>query len=168
MKNKVMIILFVVSLAFNFGVLGAIGFHWFMERQSDRCAPGGPGGPGGLGSWHKHRMEKRLGLTKEQSEAMDKNFKEFQASVEPLRTDIHKKRTELFALLQTTASYDSTVEDKVNAIALQQAEIEKKAIQNAIKTKAILTPEQQKKFNGFMGKGFKKMKKHGSRPMMPF
>jgi len=145
-KRKLLLLLFSLSLAFNFAVIATFGHHWMMKR----CFEKGPG------PMMEHKLKKMLGLTDQQAQLMEKDREEMKKSMEPMREEPQKKREELFTLVDADVTDNARIDKLVNDISTLQSKIEKTVVAHSIKVKKNLTPEQRKKFREFLQKNFKK------------
>lgn len=149
MKTKIMVILLVLSLAFNLGIIVTFGYHKLSRRdfrkEFDRA--------GG----YRNRMQKMFNLSEEQVRFMEQDREEAQKEIKPIMDELQKKRAELFALLNADNIDNTKVEKLINDIALLQVKIEKNVVSHLIKVRKNLTPEQQEKFKAIIPKGFMKM-----------
>lgn len=149
MKTKIIVILLVLSVAFNLGIIVTFGYHKLSRRdfrkEFDRA--------GG----HRNRMQKMFNLSEEQARFMDKDRGEIQKENKPIMDELEKKRTELFTLLNADKVDNTKVEKLINDIALLQVKIEKNVVSHLIKIRKNLTPQQQEKFKTIIPKGFMRM-----------
>lgn len=154
MKSKLLMVLLILSLGFNIGFMATFGHHWLMKKEFANCPK--------ENSWHKAKVKKMLNLTDEQVQVMEKDRKELQYVINPIREELKNKRTELFNLLDTDNIDKAKLEKLIAEISSLQMAIEKNVIEHSINIRKNLTPEQQKKFKTFLKKGFEKMA-HGPR-----
>lgn len=140
MKQKILIIALVASVALNVGALAT-----FAYRSATMPKPPEPPG----------RLAEELGLTDEQRETMrarrEKTFEE----MKPLRRQLHAKRGEVLELLKEP-EVDAARRDKLFAeIADLQMRLELRAFENMYETKRLLRPEQQERFVGHIEERFR-------------
>jgi len=152
MKQKVLVIALVVSLALNVGAIVAFAYR----RATMPRLPEPP-----------ERMAEELGLTDEQREAMraqhEKAFKE----MEPLRRDLHSKRGEVLALLKES-EVEVAKRDRLFAeIADLQTRLELAAFENMYETKNMLPPEQRERFVAHVEERFRAHREHFERGRPP-
>lgn len=141
MKQKILIIALVVSVALNVGALVT-----FAYRCVTRPEPPRPPCP----------LAQELDLTDEQRDKMrarrEKTFEE----MEPLRRELHAKRGEVLALLKEP-EVDVARRDRLFAeIADLQMRMELSTFENMRETRDMLGPDQQERFVGLVEERFRK------------
>lgn len=120
-------------------------------------------GQGGIGGRGEHRMGQRLmamlesdraktalGLTDQQTDQLRKIMVEAQKSTLKMRADMAVRGIELRELLRADKPDRDTVMKKVQEISNLRGEMMKQHIDGLLAAKAVLTPEQQKKFRTLM------------------
>jgi len=131
MKQKILILALVASVALNVGALAAFAYR-------SATMPKRPGPPG--------RLAEELGLTDEQREAMRARRERTFEEMKPLRKQLHAKRGDVLALLKES-EVDAARRDRLFAeIADLQMRLELRAFENMYETKRLLRPEQQERF----------------------
>lgn len=131
MKQKILVIALVASVALNVGALVA-----FAYRCATRPEPPGPPRP----------LAGELELTDEQRDAMREQHDKACKEMEPLRRELHRKRGEVLELLKE-AEVDVARRDRLFAeIADLQMRLELMTFENMCETKNMLPPEQQERF----------------------
>jgi Spy/CpxP family protein refolding chaperone len=131
MKQKVLVIALVASLALNVGALAA-----FAYRRATAPEPSGPPEP----------LARELGLTDEQAEAMCRRREKAFEEMEPLRRELHNKRREALELMKEP-EVDVARRDRLFAeIADLQMRLELMTFEDMRETKNMLRPEQQERF----------------------
>ncbi|MCP4230468.1 MAG: periplasmic heavy metal sensor [bacterium] len=132
MRDKVILIVMIVSLAFNLGVLAMFVFKVFSHPR--------PEPP--IDEVMKHRLE----LTREQEEEISEIREDMQRELQPLHKKMNKKRKEALRLLEEP-ELDTEKRDKLFAeIADLQMQIEIAMFDHFYEIKGELTPEQQEMF----------------------
>jgi Spy/CpxP family protein refolding chaperone len=135
MKDKVILIIMIVSLAFNLGVLAMFGTFIIRGYISHHQGP-----------LIEEDMKRRLDLTPEQEEEIEEIRGEMHNEIEPLRKEMEKKRREAFNLLQEP-ELDIEKRDRLfTEIADLQIQIEMAMFNHLHGIKGELTPEQQEIF----------------------
>lgn len=148
MKQKILIIALVVSVALNVGALAT-----FVYRSVTKPAPPGPLRP----------LARELDLTDEQREAMRARRERAFEEMEPLRRELHRKRGEVLALLKEP-EVEAARRDKLFAeIADLQMQLELKAFENMCETRDLLRPEQRERFVGHIEERFRHKHEHFAR-----
>lgn len=131
MRQKILIIALVVSVALNVGALA-------MFAYCRATTPKPPEPPG--------RLAEELGLTDEQREMMRGQREKSCREMEPLRREMDRKRSEVLALLEKP-EVDVARRDQLFAeIAELQMRMELLAFENMRETGDILRPEQRERF----------------------
>ena len=131
MRQKILIIALVVSVALNVGALVT-----FAYRRATMPKPPEPPG----------RLAEELGLTDEQREMMRGQREKSCREMEPLRREMDRKRSEVLALLEKP-EVDVARRDQLFAeIAELQMRMELLAFENMRETGDILRPEQRERF----------------------
>jgi Spy/CpxP family protein refolding chaperone len=145
MKQKILVIALVASVALNVGALAT-----FAYRRA--TAPEVPSPP--------ERMARELGLTDEQREAMRERHERAFREMEPLRRELDRKRGEVLALLKEP-EVDVARRDRLFAeIADLQMRLELSAFENMRETKNMLPPEQQERFVAHVEERFRHGREH--------
>jgi Spy/CpxP family protein refolding chaperone len=148
MKQKVLVIALVASVALNVGALVA-----FAYRRATLPRPPEP----------PERMAEELGLTEEQRDAMREQHEKAVKEMEPLRRELHRKRGEVLELLKEP-EVDAAKRDRLFAeIAALQMKLELSAFENMCQTKDILAPEQQERFISHVEERFRHRQEHFGR-----
>lgn len=132
MKDKVILIVMIVSLAFNLGVLTMfvlkVIFHPRLEQPIEKV------------------MKQRLDLTREQEEKFKEIWDETHDEIKPLREEMEKKRREAFNLLQEPEMDIEKRDQLFTESAELQIQIEMLMFNHIHSMKDELTPEQQEIF----------------------
>jgi hypothetical protein len=145
-KNRIWIVLLVVSLGVNIGFL----LHRFWPKLvSGHSVMGGQLKSG----WHAGSMKHGLGLSAEQAQRMENERRQVLAQAQPLQAELRLKRRELFLLLKNKAMTDAELDVILSEISRLQAAIEKMFILHSLKVKGFFTPSQLQKYDGFFEQG---------------
>ncbi len=148
MKQKILIIALVVSVALNVGALAT-----FAYRRATRPEPLRPPRP----------LARTLDLTAEQREAMRAQREKAFEEMEPLRKKLHAKRGEVLELLREP-EVDAARRDKLFAeIADLQMQMELLTFNSMRETRELLRPEQRERFTGFVEERFRHRRDHFER-----
>jgi Spy/CpxP family protein refolding chaperone len=114
---------------------------------------------------HIQKMKKELSLTDTQVEQVKTIFGDKETHKTEW-TNLKTKRQELVQLISSPNASQEEALRKSDEIARTRAEMSQRHIQHVYAIKAILTPEQLKKFNGKLAqKEAKMMKKHHHMPI---
>jgi hypothetical protein len=146
MKNRICVVLLVVSLGVNVGFL--LHRIW-PQRDSGRSAANGELQSG----WHAGAMKRGLGLSPEQAQQMENERRQVLAQVRPLQDELRLKRRGLFLLLKSKGVADAELDAALNEISRLQAAIEKMFILHTLKVKSFFTPLQLEKYDGYFEQG---------------
>jgi len=139
MKNKWFLFGLVLSVAINVGVFGGAGYRFIKKSSAANCAEKN------LGSSFE-RFARDVGLSPTQAQEFDALRKSFEPQTSRIRDSLKEKRTRLVdKLMEPDANLEKLMAE-VNEIESLQAELQKLAVDQMLKEKALLTPDQKKKF----------------------
>lgn len=142
MKNRIWILLLVVSLGVNIGFL----LHRFWPKNS-------AGHPVMIArsqsGWHTSSMRRGLGLNAKQVQLMENERRKVMIQTKPLQDELRLKRRELFLLMKNKTMAEAELDVVLNEISRLQLAIEKIFIQHLSKVKVFFTPQQLQKYDGF-------------------
>jgi Spy/CpxP family protein refolding chaperone len=148
MKQKILIIALVASVALNVGAVAT-----FVYRCSVKKEIGRPPRP----------LARTLDLTDEQRETMRARRERTFEEMEPLRRELRRKRGEVLALLKEP-EVDAARREKLFAeIADLQMRLELRAFENMCEMKRMLRPEQQERFVKHVEERFRHRREHFAR-----
>ncbi len=140
MKQKILIIALVLSVALNVGALVT-----FAYRKATRPEPPRPPCP----------LSQELDLTDEQRDKVRARREKAFEEMEPLRRELHEKRREVLALLKEE-EVDVARRDRLFAeIADLQMRMELLTFDNMRETRDLLRPEQRERFMGLVEERFR-------------
>ena len=146
MKNRIWIVLLVISLAINIGFL----LHWFWPKivhgrsdWSDKSQFG----------WHVSPMRHGFGLNAKQARLMENERRQVLAQAKPLQDELRLKRRELFVLLKNKTVSDAELDVILSEISRLQTGIEKMYILHTLKVKGYFSPQQLQKYDEFFEQG---------------
>ena len=146
MKNRIWIVLLVVSLGINIGFL----MHWFWPKIVHGRSAGSDKSQFG---WHASPMRRGLGLNAKQISLMENERRQVLAQAKPLQDELRLKRRELFMLLKSRTVADAELDVALSEISRLQTAIEKMFILHSLKVKSFFTPVQLQKYEGFFERG---------------
>jgi len=147
MKNKILIIVLILSLAVNAGIIISMAFHVNAIRKFVRGEP-----------FEMKRnpivrnIERKMGLSKIQTEEINKIMSQAMEDVKPLRQQIMEKRKELMAMLSGDKIDPNKKKKLLDDIFALQRQVEEKIIDNMVSIRQKMTPEQRQKMNKFFDK----------------
>jgi Spy/CpxP family protein refolding chaperone len=131
MRQKILVIALVVSVALNVGALAM-----FAYRRATMPKPPEP----------PDRLAEKLNLTQEQRDAMREQREKSLREMEPLRREMDRKRSDVLALLEEP-EVDVARRDQLFAdIAELQMRMELQAFEHMHQTMDTLHPEQRERF----------------------
>ena len=144
MKIRILIILFIISLAFNLGVVVKVLFKSTPPGQTHEehvhevsCTHE---------NWKESPVCRQLNLTCQQLDQMEKYRIQFQDRISPLTMKLEKERLELFHLLKKDTLDEKGANEILSQISNYQNEIQKCFIHHFFQTKKLFDNHQQKKF----------------------
>ncbi len=146
MKNRIWIVLLVISLGINIGFL----LHWFWPKivhgrsdWSDKSQFG----------WHVSPMRHGFGLNAKQARLMENERRQVLAQAKPLQDELRLKRRKLFVLLKNKTVSDAELDVILSEISRLQTGIEKMYILHTLKVKGYFSPQQLQKYDEFFEQG---------------
>ncbi len=107
------------------------------------------------GGWKKHRgdrMAKALGLTGEQKEKVKEIFRKNREETESLRKEMVSERRELRELVRSEKTDEAAIREEAKKIGSTSGELAIRRAKTFREVRAILTPEQVKKYDEFREK----------------
>ncbi len=144
MKIRILPILFLISLAFNLGVLVKV---LFKSTPEGHVYEGHVHEVGCVHEdWKESSVCRRLNLTCQQLNQMEKYRIQFQNRISPLTLKLEKERLELFHLLKKDTLDEKGANTILRQISNSQTEIQKCFIHHFFQTKKLFNNDQQKKF----------------------
>jgi len=139
MRNKWLALALVLSVAVNVGVFGSAGYRLVRGKPSAPCIE--------ESSFSAlDRLTGELGLSPEQATAFADLRNSFEPRIQSLRDGLMAKRTRLVEALKPPGASLEGILPHLEEIEASQAELQKLAVDQMLKEKALLTVEQQKKF----------------------
>ncbi len=143
MKNRIWVVLLVISLGINVGFL----LHWLWPRLAPAPAAGISAG------WHSGPMKRHLGLDSGQSRQLEGERRQVLVQARPLQDALRQKRRELLVLLKGKDARAADLDPLLGEIARLQAAIEKLFIMHSLKMRSVFSPVQLRKYEGFLERG---------------
>jgi len=133
MKNKILIVVLIISLGVNLGLILTFVFR-IWETKTYECG------------WHHPALRQRLHLTSEQIKILENKRAEMQKKMIPMQEELKRKRIELLAL-QKSENLDTTKLDSLLAVMSRlQYEIERAVFLHMNEVKGIFSKDQQVQF----------------------
>jgi hypothetical protein len=139
MKNRLWIVLLVISLGINIGFLA----HWLWPGNVHARTAG----------WHVSSMKHGLGLSNGQAQQLENERRQVMAQAQPLQDELRGKRRELFVLLKNQAVPDAELDPLLGEISRLQTAIEKMFILHSLKVRGYFSPDQMHKFENYLERG---------------
>lgn len=139
MKGSVSKFILLVSLALNFSIMATAGYLY--HRQTGYWIS-----PFGVKMAKNHFLFEELSLSPEQMAAMKARALLFRAEIDRGRLAVTQKRHEIVALMRSESPDVDVINAKIGEINFLQGEMQKKIAAHMLEEKALLGPEQQKKF----------------------
>ena len=146
MKNRLWIVLLVISLGVNIGFLAHRLWpkHMHGEMAGDDCLTAG---------WHASPMRYGLGLSSEQAQQLESERQQVVTQAKPLQDELRRERRELFMLLKKQTVSDAELDPILGEISRLQTGIEKMFILYSLKVRGYFSPEQMHKFEDYFERG---------------
>ena len=138
MKEKLIIFLLIFSLTVNVAALITMGFLWGKGGRSRETVSRRMGESPRLGS--------RLSLDKVQQRKMRGMRGSLFKGIKPIRDELEAKREDLVNLLTLEEPDRSAIDEKIVEIDALQSQIQRAVIENLLREKEFLNPEQQKQY----------------------
>ncbi|MFC1502577.1 Spy/CpxP family protein refolding chaperone [bacterium] len=139
MKKKNVVYLLILSFIFNFAFLGSLGYRMIQKKK-----------------WQKARAERAergrksfnewLELTEDQIAKLEEIREKYPSRIRSLRTQMHEERKKLGPMLRHASPDTIKIMAHLQSINQMQVKIEKSIIQQVLREKTVLTPEQSKKY----------------------
>ena len=138
MKEKLITFLLIFSLTVNVAALITMGFLWGKgERSRETVSRRMSESP---------RLGSRLSLDKRQWGKMHSMRESLMKEIEPVRDELEAKREDLVNLLTLEEPDRSAIDKKIVEIDAFQSQIQRAVIDNLLREKEFLNPEQQKQY----------------------
>ena len=138
MKEKLIIFLLIFSLTVNIAALITMGYFWGRGERSSEAIFRASGESPRLGS--------RLSLDKVQQRKMLGMRGSLLNEINPIRGDLEAKREDLIDLLTLKEPDRSAINQKIGEINTLQSQIQHAVIDNLLREKEFLNPQQQKQY----------------------
>jgi len=139
MKGSVWKFILLVSLALNLSILVTVGYLY--HRQTGYWIS-----PFGMKMAKNHFLFEELSLSPEQMAAMKARALLFRAEIDRGRLAVTQKRREVVALMRIDPPDVAAINTVIGEINSLQGEMQRKIATHMLEEKALLSPEQQKKF----------------------
>ena len=139
MKGSVWKFILLVSLALNLSILATAGYLY--HRQTGYWIS-----PFGIKMAKNHFIFEELSLSPEKMAAMKARALLFRQEIDRGRLEVSQKRHEIVALMRIESPDVGAINAKIGEINSLQGEMQKRIAAHMLEEKALLGPEQQKKF----------------------
>lgn len=144
MKDKIILVVLIISLSINAGVVIAFFLHnplsLLLEREPS--------------PWKNGQFFNHLDLTQEQTERIHNMKQETFSQIAPLKNKIHETRRELMDIIKQEIPDKAKAENLIHEIGELRSQIEFLIFQNMAGVKKMLTSDQQTRFFNFVEKRF--------------
>ena len=138
MKEKLITFLLIFSLTVNVAALITMGYFWGKgERSRETVSRRMSESP---------RLGSRLSLDKRQWGKMHSMRESLFKGIKPVRDELEAKREDLVNLLTLEEPDRSAIDEKIVEIDALQSQIQRAVIDNLLREKEFLNPEQQKQY----------------------
>jgi Spy/CpxP family protein refolding chaperone len=133
MKNRILIVVLIISLGVNLGLIMTFVFR-IGETKTYECG------------WHHPALRQKLHLTPEQIKILENKRADMQKRMIPMQEELKRKRLELLAL-QKSENLDIAKLDSLLAVMSRlQYEIERAVFLHMNEVKGIFSKDQQVQF----------------------
>lgn len=144
MKMNKTTIALILSLSFNFGFLGALGYRFFEKKS-------------GSNTHRKHQVFVKtlpdscenlvwFEMEADQEKLIKVKRQNFQPKVQDIRLKLREERSDLSELLMQEHVDTILIESKIDSIGKLQADIEKEVVFQVLREKNELDPDQHHRF----------------------
>lgn len=135
MRNKMLILALVFSVAVNSAALVTIGYQWWASRLPERPQM----------ALHRGTYRRELGLTEEQIRRFQDAQRQMIEDIDVMRRSLRSKRVEIVRLLGELEPDRAEIDVRLKEISTKQADLERLVVHNLLKLKDVLTPAQREK-----------------------
>lgn len=144
MSKRFLTIALIISIAINLTAISTFTYYcWkarsFKKHITSRHVSEKYG-------WRKSPLRRRLNLTEDQIDAINKQHEEMRARMIPLMEELSEKRIELMTSLRDSEINEARADTLQRQIATLQFKADSQVFENLCQIKDILTPEQQEQF----------------------
>ncbi len=146
MNNGKLKVALIISLVFNFAVLGAFAFAWVRHSTPRRFRIVCKEECDRPFAERFQRLSKHIGLPEEKAQRIEEIMTESQEKADELKTALREKRMELADLLHADDPNESVVMAKVDEISTLQGELERLLVQRLLRVHSVLDKEEREKF----------------------
>jgi len=142
MRKKTLSWLLIFSIIVNISTIATFSYHrWYKPKNKTYLAQS---------ERHRESLSKKLGLTEEQSAKIRELKTNFWKEIKPLKNELSRERSEFVEILKQDSVNTEEVNRKIDKISEIQRQMQHKTVENLLKHKSILTPEQSEKFISIM------------------
>lgn len=137
MKDRKLIYALILSMAFNFAFLGALGYRLWEKREHRTFPPRRV-----LRSQHLHGKDTELAPEGKLRQIQE----DFLSSLHPIRMRLFQERRMLGELLLKEEPDSASIEEQLHRIEEAQLEIERRVAFHLLNVRRSLPPEERKRF----------------------
>jgi Spy/CpxP family protein refolding chaperone len=147
MKNNILKYILILSLLFNFSLLGAAAYtHYRQTRFGSLPFVGLMGGSVHRGPCGPGMLFEELSLKPGQAKIFQQKAAMFHSALAKKRQEVDRLRTSLIALMRADNPDHRTIEYTISRINKIQEDIQKTVVSHMLEFKSMLNKDQQKKF----------------------
>ncbi|MCK4225120.1 MAG: periplasmic heavy metal sensor [candidate division Zixibacteria bacterium] len=150
MKKNLVISLLILLTIVNVAALATIAYHRLDYKKRFR--------PVGRPDTPMNCIKQELGLNEKQVKEFESQDKRFREETKPILDSIRAKRKELMDEIAAEKPNVDKLDKLAEEIGALETTLKKKTTAHLLEGKAILTPEQQKKFFSLFREGMDRMK----------
>lgn len=142
MRNKLLVLVLVLSLAFNAAVIGALVYHFRRGLPATLTGPWGPA--------ENSLRDGDVRLNQKQAESIGLLRDELEKETYPIRSRMYACRQELFELLQADPPDSAAIDARIDEINALQRRMQTTVVGYMLREKEILDEDQRRIFFGRM------------------
>ena len=144
MSKRFLTIALTISVAINLTAISTFTYYWWKARSFKRYITSSHVSE--RYGWRRSPLRRKLNLTEDQIEVINKQHEERKARMIPLMEELSEKRTELMTSLRDSEINEARADTLQRQIATLQFKADSQIFENLCQIKDILTPEQQEQF----------------------
>jgi Spy/CpxP family protein refolding chaperone len=157
-KRNLLVLFLILLTVVNVAALATIAYHRVHAKR--------PFLPMGRPDERRNFLRQELGLSEQQAKEFQTHVERFRTEMGPIHDSIRIMRAELMSELSRQEPDAARLNQLAEEIGALEVDLKKKSITHMLEGKALLTPEQQKKFFSHFREGMDRMhpmRDHGKR-----
>ena len=158
-KRNILILFLVLLTIVNVAALVTIGYNRFHARRPLRPM-GPPEGPMDF-------LRQELGLSEEQARQFEAHMERFRTDTEPLHDSIATMQAELMSEMTKEEPDSRRLNQLAEEVGALEISLKKRSIRHMLEGKALMTPEQQKRFFSHFREGLNRLHPMGAHRRRP-